>query len=112
MMTPPATPSPYQLIAHLGLCDGVAVEDARQALQQLCWHTRREPGCLRFELLQQTDDTAGFWLLESFRDADAFAAHHAAAHTVAYQTRGLTRLLQHWPLAAGHLATASAGTAG
>lgn len=48
--------------------DGVAVEDARQALQQLCWHTRREPGCLRFELLQQTDDTAGFWLLESFRD--------------------------------------------
>lgn len=99
MMTTPATPSPYQLVAHLGLCDGVAVEDARQALQQLCWHTRREPGCLRFELLQQTDDTAGFWLLESFRDADAFAAHHAAAHTVAYQTRGLTRLLQHWPLA-------------
>lgn len=99
MMTTPATPSPYQLIAHLGLCDGVAVEDARQALQQLCWHTRREPGCLRFELLQQTDDTAGFWLLESFRDADAFAAHHAAAHTVAYQTRGLTRLLQHWSLA-------------
>lgn len=92
--------TPYTLIARLGLCDGVAADDARLALQQLCWHTRREPGCLRFELLQQADDTASFWLLETFRDADAFAAHHAAAHTVAYQARGLTRLLQHWPLQA------------
>ena len=59
--------------------DGYAeMADAMQAL------AHSQPGCLGSE---------------SFRDADAFAAHHAAAHTVAYQARGLTRLQQHWPLA-------------
>lgn len=92
------TRTPYTRIVCLGLCDGVAQAEARLSLQQLCWHTRREPGCLRFELLEEHSEPAQFWLLESFRDADAFARHHAAEHTVASQARGLTRLLQSWPL--------------
>ena len=92
------TRTPYTLIACLGLCEGVASADARLALQQLCWHTRKEPGCLRFELLEEDSQPTQFWLLESFRDAAAFEQHHAAEHTRTYQARGLTRLLQHWPL--------------
>ncbi len=36
MTTTHTTPPPYQLLARLSLCDGVAVDDARLALQQLC----------------------------------------------------------------------------
>lgn len=89
-------PLAYQVIAQLETNPEIAPHDALQALQQLCWHARREPGCLRFELQQDRKQPRQFFLIESFRDEAAFAAHHAAEHTCAYQARGLTRLVQHW----------------
>ena len=42
--------------------------------------SRREPGVLRFDIIQQADDPARFVLIEIYRDAAANAAHKETAH--------------------------------
>jgi quinol monooxygenase YgiN len=42
--------------------------------------SRREPGVLCFDVLQQADDPARFVLVEIYRDAAAQAAHRDTAH--------------------------------
>jgi len=46
--------------------------NARQSL--------REPGVLRFDVLQQQDDVSRFVLVEVYRDAAASAAHKETQH--------------------------------
>lgn len=43
----------------------------------------REPGIVRFDVVQQDDDPTRFVLVEAYRTAEAPAAHKATAH---YQT--------------------------
>ena len=45
--------------------------------------TAREPGNVRFDVLQSPDDPARFVLVEMFRDEEAAAAHKSTPH---YQT--------------------------
>lgn len=40
----------------------------------------REPGVVRFDVIEQTDDPSRFMLLEVYRDAAAQAAHKETAH--------------------------------
>jgi autoinducer 2-degrading protein len=42
--------------------------------------SRLEPGVLRFEAIQQTDDPTKFVLIEHYRDVAANAAHKESAH--------------------------------
>lgn len=42
---------------------------------------RAEPGALTYELSRSDEDPGRFFLYEVFRDADAHAAHAAAAHS-------------------------------
>jgi len=42
--------------------------------------SRREPGVLRFDVIQQADDPTRFVLIEIYRDAAANAAHKETAH--------------------------------
>ncbi|HEX5398288.1 MAG TPA: antibiotic biosynthesis monooxygenase [Verrucomicrobiae bacterium] len=42
--------------------------------------SRREPGVLRFDFLEQQDDPTRFVLVEVYRDTDAAAAHKATPH--------------------------------
>lgn len=44
-------------------------------LQSLVEPTRREPGCLRYEVNQPLDDPATFTFVETFADQQAFEAH-------------------------------------
>ena len=39
-----------------------------------------EPGCIRFEVLQELDDPTVVCLYEVFRDADAFKVHQHSEH--------------------------------
>jgi quinol monooxygenase YgiN len=39
-----------------------------------------EPGCIRYEVLQDEDDPTVICLYEVFRDEDAFEAHRASEH--------------------------------
>lgn len=42
--------------------------------------SRREPGVIRFDVLQQEDDPTRFVLVEIYRSAEAAAAHKATPH--------------------------------
>jgi len=41
---------------------------------------RDEPGCLRFNVLQDTDDANVYYFYEVYKDADAVTAHRAMPH--------------------------------
>jgi (4S)-4-hydroxy-5-phosphonooxypentane-2,3-dione isomerase len=41
---------------------------------------RDEPGCLRFDVLQDNSDPNKFFFYEVYRDEDAVKAHQAAPH--------------------------------
>jgi len=47
--------------------------------------TRKEPGNLRFDVLQQEDDPARFTLYEAYRTKDDFAAHQKTEHYLAWK---------------------------
>jgi len=42
--------------------------------------SRKEPGVIRFDLLQDCESHNNFLLVEVYRDSDAAAAHKASAH--------------------------------
>lgn len=42
--------------------------------------SRREPGVLRFDVIEQQDDPCRFVLVEIYRDAAAAASHKETAH--------------------------------
>lgn len=42
--------------------------------------TRKEPGNLRFDVLQKVDDPLQFFLYEAYRSEDDFTSHQKTAH--------------------------------
>ena len=56
------------------------VEAFREATIENGRHSRLEPGIVRFDFLQQSDDPTRFALVEVYRDADAPARHRESAH--------------------------------
>ncbi len=47
--------------------------------------TRREPGNVRFDVIQQETDPTRFLLYEVYRSADDFAAHQKTPHYFAFR---------------------------
>lgn len=60
---------------------------AADLLKQLAAATVKEPGCIRFEVLQQSDRANHFALVGVWRNQKAFDDHEAAAHTKAFRTK-------------------------
>jgi autoinducer 2-degrading protein len=48
-------------------------------------HSIREPGIVRFDVVQQEDDPTRFVLVEVYRTADDPARHKATAHYLAWR---------------------------
>ena len=42
--------------------------------------TNQEPGCIRYEVMQDVNDPSMMCLLQVFRDSDAYQAHQDAEH--------------------------------
>lgn len=57
-----------------------AADAARAILAELVTPTRREPGCLRYELYQQTDSPHIFQTVELWQDQAAADAHMTTPH--------------------------------
>jgi len=55
------------------------MENGRQSL--------KEPGIVRFDVVQQNDDSTRFVLVEAYRSVEATAAHKATAHYAAWRDR-------------------------
>lgn len=61
------------------------VDDFIAAILENARHTRREPGNLRFDVLQQEQDPTRFTLYEAYRSAEDFAAHQKTPHYLAWR---------------------------
>jgi quinol monooxygenase YgiN len=56
------------------------IEEVESLLHALIKETRKEAGCVQYELLQNRDDPAEFTFVEEWEDDSAIDAHFARAH--------------------------------
>lgn len=52
-----------------------------ELLKQFAAETRKEAGCIRFEVLQQADRANHFTVIGVFKDQKSYDEHEAATHT-------------------------------
>jgi len=64
----------------------VTIENAAASL--------KEPGCVRFDVIQETADPAHFELLEIYRDQAGHAAHRESPHYNAWAERAADMLAE------------------
>jgi autoinducer 2-degrading protein len=57
-----------------------------QATLENARHTRREPGNVRFDVLQSEDDPHRFLLYEAYLSRDDFARHQQTEHYLKWKT--------------------------
>ena len=57
-----------------------SVEAFKQATLENARNSVKEPGCARFDVVQQADDPARFVLVEAYRTPEAHAGHRETAH--------------------------------
>lgn len=86
------------------------IDAFRAATLENAQQSVREPGVVRFDIIQQEDDPTRFVLVEIYRDAEAPAAHKATQHYAAWrdsvaammaEPRRSTRYLAVFPELAG-----------
>lgn len=56
------------------------VDEVRRILLSLIDSSRAEPGCLKYELLQNVDDPTDFTFVETFASKEALTVHAAAPY--------------------------------
>jgi (4S)-4-hydroxy-5-phosphonooxypentane-2,3-dione isomerase len=71
---------------HIDDFIAVTIENASASVQ--------EPGCLRFDVIQETADPSHFELVEIYRDQAAHAAHRESPHYNAWAGRALDMLAE------------------
>jgi (4S)-4-hydroxy-5-phosphonooxypentane-2,3-dione isomerase len=64
----------------------VTIENAAASL--------KEPGCVRFDVIQEAEDPARFALVEIYRDQATHAAHRETPHYNAWAERALDMLAE------------------
>ena len=71
--------NPLRIVARI-VAKPDRIEETRALLVSLIAPTRKEPGCLSYELLQNLADPADFTFVEKWESEAAFAAHLATEH--------------------------------
>ena len=74
------------VVSHVDLVPDAVTADT-SALQQYVADSRKDPGVLRIELLQQSDRGNHFTIVSVWASAAAFNAHLAAAHTKEFRAK-------------------------
>lgn len=69
----------FVTIVHVKVKPG-HVEDFIEATTRNHHSSVNEPGNVRFDILQKTEDPTGFALYEAYEDKEASAAHKQTAH--------------------------------
>ncbi|MBK1779692.1 antibiotic biosynthesis monooxygenase [Advenella sp. WQ 585] len=83
----------YYVTAQLKTKEGVKPEVLRDALEELCAESLKEPGCSVFFSYQDSDNPAHFVLWERFENEEAFKAHEQEVHTKKYGALGLSEIV-------------------
>lgn len=63
------------------------VDELRSTLDTMVVASREEPGCVRYDLYQSSDERIRFHLFEQYADSDALEAHRASEHYKAYRAK-------------------------
>jgi quinol monooxygenase YgiN len=61
--------------------------ELQELLSWMGEHTRKEPGCERYDLYRRHDDGETFHLFERYRDNEALEQHRASDHYIEYRRR-------------------------
>ncbi len=70
------------------------VEAFKEATVKNASNSIKEPGVIRFDLLQQQDDPAKFVISEVYKSAEAIAAHKETAHYAEWSQHALPMLAE------------------
>ena len=62
-------------------------QELHDLLSWMVEHTRREPGCERYDLYRRHDGGGTFHLFERYRNNEALEQHRASGHYVDYRRR-------------------------
>ena len=71
--------NPLRVVARIKAKSG-KVDEVRELLSGLVEPTRKESGCVSYELLQNTEDPTDFTFVEEWESEKAFASHRASDH--------------------------------
>lgn len=70
----------YVIIAAIQIKDGHKDEFIEALLDNAKGAANDEPGCLRFDVIQDSADANRLWLYEVYKDEAAFQAHSRTPH--------------------------------
>ena len=70
----------YVIVAPLQIKEGHKEEFIKGMLEDAKGSVNDEPGCLRFDVIQDAGDSNRIWLYEVYTDEAAFQAHLKAPH--------------------------------
>ena len=75
----------YVIIAPIQIKEGYREEFIEAMLDDAKGSVNDEPGCLRFDVIQDAGDPHRIWLYEVYKDEAAFQAHTQAPHFIKWR---------------------------
>ena len=81
----------YVIIAPIDIKAGSKDQFIKGIIDDAKGSVNDEPGCLRFDVIQDAAEPNRIWLYEVYKDEDAFQAHTKAPHYLKFRdaTEGL-----------------------
>ncbi len=75
----------YVIIAPIQIKEGHKDRFMKEIIDDAKGSVNDEPGCLRFDVIQDASDANRIWLYEVYEDAAAFEAHTQAPHYLKFR---------------------------
>ena len=75
----------YVIIAPFKIKEGFKEQFVEEMLKDAKGSMKNEPGCLRFDVIQDGDDPDKIWLYEVYVDEAAFQAHMETPHFIKWR---------------------------
>jgi quinol monooxygenase YgiN len=75
----------YVIIAPIQVKEGCVDEFIKEIIDDAKGSVNDEPGCLRFDVIQDAGDPNRIWLYEVYQDEEAFQSHTQAPHFIKWR---------------------------
>jgi quinol monooxygenase YgiN len=75
------------VVTHVDVAGGANLGAPVGILQEFAADSRKDPGCVRFELVQQVDRLNHFTIVSIWRTREAFEAHTGAGYTKRFRDK-------------------------
>ena len=75
----------YVILAPVQITEGHREEFIEAMLEDARGSVNEEPGCIRFDVIQDGNVSNRLWLYEVYRDHAAFQAHLQAPHLIKFR---------------------------